>query len=103
MSSQHKTQLAVKWIAASKGDEPHALVIRKSDGFAVDCSCGHRVQRGRKRGEACKHMLEHNSTSPHRIAKCERSVSSISHETQRASAPLQYQAFSFLREEQPIT
>lgn len=52
----------VTWAASMTNDKKrYGLLCRKSDGLAVDCSCGDRVHRGRKQGRACKHQLAHNA------------------------------------------
>lgn len=52
----------VAWAPSMTDDKKrYGLLCRKSDGLAVDCSCGDRVHRGRKQGRCCKHMRAHNA------------------------------------------
>lgn len=39
----------------------YELTCQRKNSLAVDCTCGDRVNRGRKAGRACKHMMAHNT------------------------------------------
>lgn len=57
-----KKQYFVVWAPSLSDDKKrYGLLCRKSDGLAVDCSCGDRVHRGRKQGRCCKHQAAHNA------------------------------------------
>jgi hypothetical protein len=51
----------VTWVRDDNQKAKYALLHRKSDGLAVNCSCPDRVHRGRKNGKCCKHMAAHNA------------------------------------------
>lgn len=60
--SPDKKQYFVVWAPSLTNDKKrYGLLCRKSDGLAVDCSCGDRVHRGRRQGRACKHQSAHNA------------------------------------------
>lgn len=56
-----KMEIRLEQFTSEDSGKKYYLVIRKSDGIAIDCQCGDRQHRGRKHGKACKHMRKFNT------------------------------------------
>lgn len=61
-TSTSKLELRLERVQSeSNASKSYYLVIQKHNNLAIDCSCPHRVHRGRKCGRACKHMMARNN------------------------------------------
>lgn len=75
MISTSKPRYTVKYAPSMSSKQTYSLRIDAS-GMAVDCNCPDRINRGRKAGRACKHMMSHN-TAYNEARKAEKEAARV--------------------------